>query len=380
MKVLLLSAYAAQSHTYWHEALVSMFPDWDWRILTLPPRHFSWRIRGNPLYWSIEKRDVLESQYDLLVATSMVDLATLRGLVPTLANVRSVLYFHENQFEYPQADIKNQQRNSLLEAKMVSLYSSLAADQIVFNSAYNRDTFLQGCNALLKKLPDKVPRGVVDSLRIKSSVLAVPLKAGVEEEGGEEDASNTIWPGTQGTLPGRPLRLLWLGRFEYDKGGECLHRTLQLLDKSSLDFELAIVGQQFRHSPRIFAQIESEFQHRIVHFGYIESRLDYNNILSAGDVVLSTALHEFQGLAILEAVAAGCLPAVPNRLVYPEIMPEEFCYTSDLNDVDREAQAAADLIVRLSTELGSMDVIAPDVGNFTQPVLKPQYKDLFTGS
>lgn len=102
MRVLLLSAYAAASHQHWQRSLLAMFPDWQWQVLTLPPRHFSWRIRGNPLYWALSERALLEGEYDLLVATSMVDLATLRGLVPGLARLPSLLYFHENQFEYPQ--------------------------------------------------------------------------------------------------------------------------------------------------------------------------------------------------------------------------------------------------------------------------------------
>ena len=46
MRVLLLSAYAAQSHRYWQARLQSMFADWEWEVLSLPPRYFSWRVRG----------------------------------------------------------------------------------------------------------------------------------------------------------------------------------------------------------------------------------------------------------------------------------------------------------------------------------------------
>ena len=171
MNALLLSAYAAQSHVQWQESLLAMFAQWRWQVLSLPPRYFSWRIRGNPLYWSLAEREVLEEQWDLLVATSMVDLATLRGLVPSLARVPTLLYFHENQFEYPQ----HRQRHGLVEAQMVSLYSALAADHVAFNSGYNRDTFLAGCDALLGKLPDRVPPGITARLARKSSVLPVPL-------------------------------------------------------------------------------------------------------------------------------------------------------------------------------------------------------------
>ena len=78
-RVLLLSAYDAESHRRWRKGLVKHLPDFDWTVLTLPPRFFSWRIRGNPLSWAFLERKTLEKEYDCLLATSMVDLAVLRG-------------------------------------------------------------------------------------------------------------------------------------------------------------------------------------------------------------------------------------------------------------------------------------------------------------
>jgi hypothetical protein len=47
MRVLLLSPYDAHSHRRWRKGLVAAFPDWQWTVLTLPPRFFLWRVRGN---------------------------------------------------------------------------------------------------------------------------------------------------------------------------------------------------------------------------------------------------------------------------------------------------------------------------------------------
>jgi glycosyltransferase involved in cell wall biosynthesis len=363
LRVLLLSAYTARSHVYWQECLLDMFPDWQWNCLGLPPRYFSWRVRGNPLYWALREREVLEGSYDLLIATSMVDLATLRGLVPGLATVPTVLYFHENQFAYPQ----DRQQHSLLEAQMVSLYSALAADRLLFNSRYNQETFFSGLAALLRRLPDKVPGGIVPGLTRKASVVPVPLKP-AQASRCQPGAS---WPGAEGLYPARPLRLVWVGRLEHDKGGDTLLHALRELKRRDLDFELAVIGQQFRNSPPVFANIEQEFASRIVQFGYLDKVADYRQYLADADVVLSTAEHEFQGLAVLEAVAAGALPAVPDTLVYPEIFPGKYRYDAKHNTPGEEA---ARLICDLAGELSGGGVQAPDVQRFSQENLTPLYR------
>jgi len=340
-----------------------MLPHWRWTVLTLPPRHFSWRVRGNALYWSVQERAVLEDGHDLLVATSMVDLATLRGLVPALAGVPSLVYFHENQFEYPQ----HMQKHNLLEAQITSIYAALAADCVAFNSQYNRDTFMAGCAALLRRLPDRVPPGVGPRLQAKAIVLPVPIDDPARE------SVQPAWPGTVRQLPGRPLRLLWVGRFEHDKGADCLLGILRHLDAAQLDYEVAMTGQQFRRSPSAFGDIQAAFAHRLVHCGYIACRTQYRALLRGADLVLSTALHEFQGLAVMEAVAEGCLPVVPARLVYPELYPGYFCYASYGGDPQREAEAAAALIRDIARQLPGFDRPRPDMSRFRVQDLAPVY-------
>jgi glycosyltransferase involved in cell wall biosynthesis len=366
VKVLLLSAYAASSHVSWRDCLQDMLPDWDWTVLELPPRHFSWRIRGNPLYWSLEQREKLESDFDLLLATSMVDLATLRGLVPGISRLPSVLYFHENQFQYPMG----RAQHGLLEAQMVSLYAALAADCLLFNSRYNLDGFLRGCAELLARLPDKVPAGIPERLGQKALVLPVPVSVEALAEG------ESNWPQAG---PGRPLRLLWVGRFEYDKGGERLLPVLRRLESTATDYEVAVVGQQFRDSPPAFNQIANEFQHRIIHFGYVQEKDAYRALLRGADLVFSTALHEFQGLAVLEAVAAGCFPVVPDRLAYRELYPPHCRYTSTPDDPDSEVQSALDCLLRARDMLRQRKIRPPDVHRFSLTCLAPQYRRVLEG-
>jgi glycosyltransferase involved in cell wall biosynthesis len=55
--------------------------------------------------------------------------------------------------------------------------------------------------------------------------------------------------------------------------------------------------------------------------------------------VISTAVQENFGISVMEAVAHGCLPLLPNRLSYPELIPEQL--KSDViyrDDADLEAR------------------------------------------
>lgn len=320
-RVLLLSGYDAASHKRWREHLTALLPEYSWHSLTLPPRFFQWRIRGNPLSWLNEP--CLQAHWDLLIATSMVDLATLRGLYPRLANTPCLLYMHENQFAFP----VSQQQQGRLEPQMVNLYSALAAEAVVFNSAWNRDSFFQGVADLLNKMPDAVPTGLVERLRQKANVVPVPIEDRLFVE--EPRVINRACP-----------HLLWNHRWEYDKGPERLLRFLERLEEQQQPYRLSVVGEGFRHYPKAFDQIATSFGHRLVHWGFLESRAGYERLLRQADVVLSTALHDFQGLSMLEAMASGCLPLAPDRLAYREYVPDECRYTSHEHNPDAEAEAA----------------------------------------
>ena len=95
MRVLLLSGYDAASHRAWREGLVAALAEHHWRVLSLPARHFAWRLRGNALSWAFGEMAALDAPVDLVLATAMVDLATLRGLVPALVVLGYALVYQQ---------------------------------------------------------------------------------------------------------------------------------------------------------------------------------------------------------------------------------------------------------------------------------------------
>ena len=58
------------------------------------------------------------------------------------------------------------------------------------------------------------------------------------------------------------------------------------------------------------------------------SKEEYYKLLSRAKVVVSFALQENFGFSILEACYLGCIPVVPNRLVYPELYNEKYLYNT----------------------------------------------------
>lgn len=340
VRVLLLSAYEAASHKRWREGLVRHLSDWTWTVLSLPPRFFSWRIRGNPMTWAFMERETLEQDYDLLVATSMTDVAMLRGLVPSISRLPTVVYFHENQFVYP---VRKEVNREVLHFCMHNLYNGLAADRLLFNSHYNRSSYLEGATDLLRRLPDYVPKNIVSLLSDKSEVVPVPLEDFFWEKASSGPEKNE-----------QPFTLVWNHRWEYDKAPERFFRALQLLREAGVPFQLHVVGQQFRKQPPCFAEARETLEEHIVSWGFLPEASDYYNVLMTSDVAVSAALHEFQGLALLEAAVLGCVPLAPDRLAYQDWVPETYRYPSFPDDAEQESQALFRALHSLYENLGEL--------------------------
>lgn len=355
-RILLLSAYDAVSHQHWRRGLVQALPEYAWTVLTLPPWNFSWRIRGNSLSWAYSQREILEQKFDLIIATSMTDLSALKGMVPSLANTPSLLYFHENQFAYPTSDHAFQS----VEPKITSIYAALSATRIAFNSEYNRQTFLSGVESLLNRISDHVPSGIKEQLQGKSICLPVALDNDWQGRSADKDPCFT---------------LLWNHRWEYDKAPERLFSGLMQLREFGIDFRIHIVGQQFRKSPSVFEEMRTQLSNHIGAWGYVENIEEYRNLVRQSHVVISTALHDFQGLAILEATAAGCTPCVPDRLAYREFIPESFRYASFPGNEKAESQALAASLLKLAERHKTNELSQPpDLSHLFWPAMQSRYR------
>lgn len=239
----------------------------------------------------------------VVLASDMVDLpAFLTFARPHIGDVPVGLYFHESQLTYPDSP----QMEPDLHFAVTNWLSALAADRVFFNSGYHRDVFFEEVPRLLRHFPDYTHEHLVDVVRARSEVLEV----GVEMD----------WLPTE--LPARsgPVRLLWNHRWEHDKDPEAFFAAVDSLAAEGLDFEVVVCGESFRQHPTEFEAAAERHRDRIVQMGFLPLD-EYRRHLLTADVVVSTARQEFFGIAVVEAIAAGCFPVVPDRLSYPSLLP-----------------------------------------------------------
>lgn len=311
LRILYLEPFDGGSHRAFGQSLARL--DADWTRLTLPGRHWKWRMRGAAPYWALAEQDTLQRGFDVVFASSYVPLHELFGLAPQLAKIPSVLYFHENQLAYPFRAEHSGERDH--HYGVTQLLAGLAATRLVFNSAYNRDSLFDAARALLRRLPDAIPPGWIEALEDKSEVLPLPLE--LPELPPEAFAPR---PDPEGPL------ILWNHRWEHDKAPELFAQAILQLLEEGQTFRVALCGQRFAAAEPVFAPLKDRLGPRLVAFGDAEDPSAYRGWLSCADLAVSSARHEFFGVAMLEATHFGACPVVPDALAYPELFPAEFRY------------------------------------------------------
>ena len=204
-------------------------------------------------------------------------------------------------------------------------------------------------------MPDHAPKDALKLIQNRSNILPVPI----EDKYYKRSKSHN------------KLVILWNHRWEYDKAPERFFAALYELKNQKVDFTLHVVGQQFRKTPSIFKDAKEYLSDHICTWGYQDTKEAYQNCLEQSTVIVSTAMHEFQGLALLEAVAAGCYPLAPNRLAYPQFLPEECLYPSFPNDKQRERN---ELVKKLLVLYKKSSFIAPKIESLRWSNLASEYR------
>jgi glycosyltransferase involved in cell wall biosynthesis len=304
------------------------------RMLTLSQAGgWRWRMRGGAVTMARMAR-ASALQPDLIVTSDMLDLAVFRALTADrFAGVPIAAYFHENQLTYPLPPGRKRD----LSWAWINYTSALVADHVLFNSAFHMRSMLGALPELLGRYHDYQELQTIDQIAAKSRVLPPGI-----------DLSDLkLQPSPVRPQPSRVPILLWNARWEYDKQPAFFFAALEQLAAQGIDFRLIIAGEHIDPQAPDFATARARWATQIIHWGYTPSRAAYCALLQQADIVVSTALQEFFGISIVEALAGNCVPVLPARLNYPDLLPPELhavcLYWNDVDLAEHLAQTIARL-------------------------------------
>ena len=323
MRILALESYYGGSHKAFLDGWTSKSQH-NWTLLTEPANMWKWRMRTSAVTFATQVDKLINDSetWDAIFCSDMLNLAEFLGLAnKKIRSLPVILYFHENQLTYP-TQIESERDYQYVTTNMTS---ALAADQVWFNSAFHKNEWLSELAKFITKMPKNArPKNIIDQISNKSKVQCPGI-----------DPFNNSKAKTNG-----PLKILWAARWEFDKNPEDFFAALKLLKADGIDFRLNVIGEHFQDVPEIFKWAKQHFADNIDRWGYQQTYDDYCKALIESDVVVSTANHEFFGLSIVEAIAAGCYPALPKRLSYPEITADiesdrksEFLYSGSVQSL-----------------------------------------------
>lgn len=277
-------------------------------VLALPEGEWRRRMRRGAQELAA-RVDEARGAFDFLVVSDMLDLPVFLTLTrPRFERVPVMAYFHENQFTYPR--LRGTKFNSWFG--QVNYLTALAADVVAFNSAFHRDDFLGALRTLAGQPNNWLMDEAVEAIERKSTVLPVGVELGwIDELRRERDETP-------------PRTILWNHRWEFDKAPEMFARVVCSLAEEGVPFRLIVAGEPGDNPSDAMWRMRDVLGERVVHFGFAESRAEYGRLLWESDIVISTTRHEFFGVGMVEAMAAGCVPIAPKRYNYPALVPQAF--------------------------------------------------------
>ena len=363
MQILILEPYFTGSHKAWAEGYQNHSAH-DVKILSLGGQFWKWRMHGGAI--TLANQFLKQSlDPDLILATDMLDLTTFLSLTRTKTSRKPIaIYFHENQLCYPWSPsdrdvIQKRDRHY----GFINYTSALAADAVFFNSAYQKECFFNELPKFLKHFPDHRGMENIERIAAKSEVLHLGLD---------------LHPFDR-YKPDREARakptILWNHRWEYDKNPQEFFQALLVLHEQGLDFDVAILGENFSLQPTEFQSAREKLGDKVVQFGFVDEFAQYAEWLFKSDIIPVTSNQDFFGASAVSAIYCGCYPILPDRLAFPEIFPIELYPENFYRHFD-------ELVGKLGWAIKNIDVIRKK--NFTSVVkqyswhhIAPQYDSRF---
>ncbi len=328
MNILYIEPYYSGSHKRWIDSY-QKYSEHSIEILTLPGSKWKWRMHGGAI--TLANLFMEENHnFDLILCSDFLNLPVFKSLcVEKINDIPIVMYFHENQLSYPwsphDSDIN---LNRDLHYHYINYTSSLTSNFNLFNSNYHLNSYIDSLKKYLKKMPDFNNFKTIDLISKKSDVLYIGCDLNKFDQHKKIKKSKI------------PL-ILWNHRWEFDKNPKTFFNALFKLKNSNIDFEVAVLGEQFKEYPEIFNKAKEVLKSNIVQFGFCESFDEYAQWLWKADILPVTSNQDFFGISIIEASYCQVYPLLPERLSYPElfnITNNPQCFYKNENDLHLKLQ------------------------------------------
>jgi len=301
---IIVDGYYVDSHRYWAEQLVDHH-SFEVQIFSLPPRHWKWQMESGAISLARQINN-REMNIDTVLCTDMLNLPLLKSLV--IQDAKYLLYMHENQLTYPRSPFDPDTKSKRdLRYAFINFTSCLVADRIVFNSHFHRQDFLSALPKFLKKFPKNKLALHIDDIEAKSEVIPIGFD---HKKYQVLDHQNN-----ESELP----FILWNHRWEYDKNPQEFLQVMNVLTQEDFEFRLILLGKGADTLDLSPFPLLSE---KVFHQGFADSFDRYKALLYKSHIIVSTSIHEFFGISVMEALACDCYPVLPNRLSYPELIPD----------------------------------------------------------
>ena len=362
LKILLIEPYYTGSHKKWANDYRRL-SNHNVKILSLKGQFWKWRMHGGAVTLA-NKFNKINWRPNLIIATDMLDFTTFLSLTRKKTyNIPAIIYFHENQISYPWSpndiDVK---KNRDSHYGFINYSSALSSDHILFNSNYHMNTFMNELNPFLKNFPDHNELDSINIIKRKSKTLHLGLdlkRFDLKKIKKKEKPS-----------------ILWNHRWEYDKNPELFFSILEKVKNEGYKFNLIVIGENFSQSPEIFDRAKKNFKDELIHWGYAKTFELYAELLWRADILPVTSNQEFFGISVMEAIYCGNWPILPNRLTYPELLPE-------VNHKENIYQDEKDLYKKIINAIVNIENIrrtrlSSIASKFSWDIMVPVYDDFFS--
>jgi hypothetical protein len=290
-----------------------------WTLLKLPPRRMERRLSVAANWFSEQLSRHWASRSDILFTSEAMNLGSLYQLMPSLARQPSVVYFHDNQLLTPQARRPRpggsaedygmsglsgaHESNAMVlpsrdvDLELVNLNTATAATEIWFNSSYHLRSFMAGAAKLVDRHPELSSHDPMPAVMSKARLMPPPIDL-------------NLVPHVKSTmkLPTRDPRAIFVDT-----------RDGQLRVLNAALAELASRGEKFRLiTVGPVEDLSDHWPRRTI--GEAEDIAHVLGILEC-NVVLSVRPGAACDLQVIRGLQAGCRPVLPDRGVYPDLIP-----------------------------------------------------------